>query len=421
MKSIRNVGKHFPRISTLLNNSLDFAWAITHNYLYPGKSKDRLIILDDIFPSLLAAFRITEYNAYLETFESAEVHSTGSAFFLARETRSFPQVVAEYERYYPQFKKRVFKFNRWRNLQSRLMYTVFLNNAFYFADMIEKYNVPFVFTLYPGGGFQLGIEESDRKLCRVCSLPNLKKIIVTQKVSRDYLLEGKFCDSDKVKFIYGGVHPLDRLTKNMVPKKYYKQDKNTFDICFVANKYMERGIDKGYDVFIEVAKSLSKMHKDMFFHIVGPFNPSDIDITALGDKIRFYGIRNTDFFTEFYSYMDIILSPNAPFVRRPGSFDGFPTGACIEAGLCGVAVFCADILGQNIAFNNGEEIVIISRDIQDICKAVDEYYDSLDSLYKLAQKGQEAFKKVYDIKAQMTPRVQILSDRIPIEFVKRSR
>jgi glycosyltransferase involved in cell wall biosynthesis len=409
MKSIMNLGKHIPRSSKLLNNSLDFAGAITHRYPDPSKSNDKLIILDDIFPSLVSAFRIAEYNAYLETFESAEVHSTGSAFASVRETRSFPQVVAEYEQYYPQFKKRVFKFNRWRSLQSRLMYTIFLNNAFYFADMIKKYNVSFVFTLYPGGGFQLGIEESDAKLQKVCSLPNLKKIIVTQKVSKQYLLEQIFCGADKVEFIYGGVLPSDRLIRNMVTKKYYMQDKNTFDICFVANKSMKRGIDKGYDVFIEVARFLSKMHQDILFHVVGPYDRSDIHIKDIDSKVKFYGIRYTDFFSEFYSRMDIILSPNIPFAVGLGSFDGFPTGACVEAGLCGVAVFCTDVLGQNIAFKNGDEIVIISRDVEEISSIMDEYYRNYDDLILLGKKGQEAFKRVFDIEAQMKPRLEILS------------
>jgi glycosyltransferase involved in cell wall biosynthesis len=409
----RNFLSHAPRVAGCLKNiagSLEDAKAIFQNRFPAERSKDRLIILDDIFPSLLSAFRIAEYNVYLNTFDTAEVHSTGAAFPLAGEKRGFSAVLSDYEKLYPSLGKRVFKFNRRRNLQGKLMYTIFLNNAFSFIDTIKKYNVPFVFTLYPGGGFQLGIEESDSKLRKVCSLPSLKKIIVTQKVSQQYLLERKFCEPSKVEFIYGGVLPSERLAKTMVPKKYYRQEKGTFDICFVANKQTIKGIDKGYDVFVEVARLLCKMHQDIFFHVVGPFDGADICVDDIASRIKFYGFKYTDFFAEFYPHMDMILSPNAPFVISPGSFDGFPTGACVEAGLCGVAVFCTDVLGQNSTFKDGEEIVLISRDIQDICRVIDKYYQNIGGLYQLARKGQEAFREVFDIEAQMKPRLRILSE-----------
>jgi len=120
----------------------------------------------------LSAFRIAEYNVYLREFERAEVHSTASAFRLVREERAFREVVDEYGHHYPQFAGRVLKFNRRRKLQCRLIYTVFLNNAFFFIDVIEKHNVPFVFTLYPGGGFALDYHVSDNKLSRVFYIIN---------------------------------------------------------------------------------------------------------------------------------------------------------------------------------------------------------------------------------------------------------
>jgi glycosyltransferase involved in cell wall biosynthesis len=101
-----------------------------------------------------------------------------------------------------------------------------------------------------------------------------------------------------VEFLYGGIFPTYSVGTSS--KKRYQMDKGTFDICFVAHKYTEKGVDKGYDVFIETARILSKARNDIFFHIVGPFHPTDIDVTDIKEKILFYGTRKTEFFLDFY-------------------------------------------------------------------------------------------------------------------------
>ena len=151
-----------------------------------------LIILDDIFPHLLSAFRIAEYNEYLDTFPKSLVYSTGTAFTIINELRSFCTVVKEYEAHYPKFAKRVLSYNASNTFKSKLVYMIFINNAYKFIDIIEKCQLPFVFTLYPGGGFKLNQEESDQKLLRVCSSPYFQKVIVTQKISHEYILKKSF-------------------------------------------------------------------------------------------------------------------------------------------------------------------------------------------------------------------------------------
>src|SRR3990170_9092520 len=147
---------------------------------------------------------------------------------------------------------------------------------------------------------------------------------------------------------------------------------------------MERGADKGYDVFVEAAKLISRAHEDAFFHVVGPFDETDVDISGLEGRITFYGTRPTEFFPSFYSRMDAIISPNAPFLLAPGAFDGFPTGGCIEAGSCGVAVFCTDPLEQNVAFEEDEEIVIVPRDAGAIGESVSWYHEHPEALRELS-------------------------------------
>lgn len=370
-----------------------------------------LIILDDIFPHLLSAFRIAEFNAYLSRYENAMVYSTAASFSVIGDDRTLNEVRDEYVGRYPEFEGRTLPFRK-RRLKARLIYFVFLQNARNFMQLLERSKTPFVFTLYPGGGFKLNQLDSDTILSKVCSLPNLAKVITTQKISHEYLLN--FLGPEKIEFIYGGVFPSDRLATLGVPRKHYQKDKRTFDICFVAFKYMAKGIDKGYDAFVEVARELCMLHDDIFFHVVGPYDASDIYVSDLKGRIKFYGVRKTEFFPEFYASMDIILAPNVPFTIFPGSFDGFPTGSCIEAGLCGVAVFCADVLNQNIAFKEGEEIVIIPLNVQEICKLIDRYYRDYDGLLQLARYGQEAFKAAFAIEAQLEKRFRILDNYLKV-------
>ena len=105
-----------------------------------------LVILDDIFPLRFSAFRIAEYNYYLETFSRSLVLSTGKAGML-KNHHNLSDVIVEYENFYPHFEGRVRKFDYNISINARLIYTVFINNIFNFIQFIEKNNIPFVFTL----------------------------------------------------------------------------------------------------------------------------------------------------------------------------------------------------------------------------------------------------------------------------------
>lgn len=368
--------------------------------LAKNKIPRKLAILDDVFPNLLTGFRIAEYNYYLENIKETNVYS---------EDINYAIHIEEYLRRYPQFKGSIHQgLMNVKTDEEQLFYTVFLNNIYRYLPLIEKLEMPFVFTLYPGGGLWLHQRESDYKLQKVCSSSLLRKVIVTQKITYDYLIDMGFVNEDKIEFIYGGVIPSDYYKKMYKEKHYYNKNKKTFDICFVANKYMEKGIDKGYDVFIDVCKALTKISDDIFFHVVGGFNEHDISIESLENRIKFYGTKYLEFFPDFYSKMDIILSPNKSFVLYPGSFDGFPTGCCVEAAFAGVAVFCTDDLNNNIAFKNNEEICIINRNVHDIVDKVMYYYSNTDELYDLSLKGKQKALEVFDIHKQMEQRVNLL-------------
>jgi glycosyltransferase involved in cell wall biosynthesis len=293
-------------------------------------------------------------------------------------------------------------------LSARLAYCVFLWNAHKYLPFIEKERVPFVFTLYPGGRFGLDDPESDQNLRRVFDSPYFRRVIVTQAITRDYLLQKGLCGSDQMEFIYGGVFPAHIFDGALADKPYYLEHKKTLDLCFVAHKYTDKGVDKGYDVFIEVAKLLKTRFSNLRFHIVGDFGRNDVDIAGIEDQICFYGPRHRGFFPSFYSGMDVILSPNKAFQLARGQFDGFPTGCCIEAGLSGVAVFCTDPLGMNHDFTNGRDLVIIPSDAPMIADVLGKYLTDPSQLYLIAKRGQSEFAKVFNLEQQMARRISLL-------------
>ena len=363
-----------------------------------------LLIIDDFFPNLITRFRVAEFNFYLSKFKSLIFSSYPN----------FESAYYDYAKLYPKFKKSIFPLSLIdiiRNRSPKLAYFVFLNNAYNFLNFINTFRVQFVFTLYPGGGFDLNDEISDQKLRLVLASKYFQKVIVTQKITYQYLLENSFCDERNIEFIYGAVIPSKKNCSIFpLEKKWFKTDKKTFDICFVAHKYMLQGMNKGYPIFIEVAKILSKINSSFSFHVVGDFNSSDIDLSEIESRVTFYGVQSeSSFFRKFYKFQDIILSPNLPFILYPGNFDGFPTASCVEAALHGVPVFCTDPLSQNIHFKDDIDISIISTDPQEITSKVLFYFHHPQKLHKLAKYGQYKCQEIFGNSYQLEPRYNLLN------------
>jgi len=421
--------------------------------------KYNLIIIDNQFPNLISSFRIAEFNEYLKKFKNSIIYSTQA---------QFDNMIGKYEKEFSQFRGRVLKFDKEKTINANLIYMLFIHNTLKFLSFIEKNQIPFVFTIYPGGGFKL-IQRSIKKelkkilslktiknrlflplfltiknhnyknsliifkdfwkfahftltndksyinnLKRVFSSPYFRKVIVTQKIIYNYLIKKNFCKTEDIEFIYGGVSPTDKYHIKNKLKIYYPFEKNSFDICFVAYKYIERGLDKGYDIFIDIAKKLYKQYDNIYFHVVGNFSEEDINVSEIRDRIKFYGFLETSQFIDFYKKQDIILSPNRSFVLNPGSFDGFLLGTCVEAGINGVALFISDTLNQNIVFKNNEEILIIKNNIPQILSLLDYYYKNPDKLYNLARKGTKKIWDTYNLQAQMKKRIELLSKYLNI-------
>lgn len=370
--------------------------------------KDGLLIFDDVFPDPCCGFRIAEYNAYLKVFPVSEVHSTGELIPLFDPSATFRSALRTYERSYPSYRGRVHRFNGFRKIDSALIYSNFLYTTSRVLELARRRDIPFVFGLYPGGLFRLNDARSDRLLTDICASPKLAGIIVTQRTSYSYIVEKNLFPKEHIHFIFG-VPALD--TTDFGPlrsRKIRGVDKTTFDICFVAHKWSPSGRDKGYDVFIEVGKRLVAADDAVRLHVVGPYVPSDWDLGSIGKKITFYGLQRGEFFRDFYSGMDVILSPNVPFVLAPGAFDGFPLTTCVEAARSGVAVCCTDELNENTMFADGQEILIVPHDADEIASRLEHYLKYYDELLMVAKRGKARFDAIYSHEGQIAPRLQVL-------------
>ena len=378
------------------------------------ETKD-LLILDTSFPHPVSSFRYQEFTSLLENFSNSVVLTTGEDLNALREYRPLEEVIKEFESVRPDLAGRTVATSHDISPNvGYLAYVVFQYNMMVFLAALEMSQIPFIFTLYPGGSFEVNVPESDSVLKRIFDSPLFRKVIVTQKLTYDYLIRKAFCNPDQIEFIYGVVTPIEMLEKPIV-KKYYGVDKNTLDICFVAHKYMAKGIDKGYDVFIEVAKNIVNLYDDVNFHVVGSFDESDIPIEGLEGRITFYGLKNSEWLCEFYQNQDVILSPNIPFVVHNGSFDGFPTASCTEAGANGVVILCSDPLGLNIKFTDWEDIVLIPHDAEKITEIISRLRADPGKIVEISKNSVIKIREIYSYENQILPRINLIQSQLDKE------
>lgn len=376
-----------------------------------GKKVD-IVILDDTFPTQKNGFRYLEYTAYLREFPSSLVLSSGAATHLVDNT-PHDMLILMYQRKYPVLGPRVFSRKGQFPLHlAKLIYIMFLHNVYASLQEIEDAGVPFIFTLYPGGGFALNNPSVDRQLRRVFASPCFRKVIVTQQVIYDYVVRKGLCPAGKIELIYGGVMPEVPAGGGRL-KRRWGFEKTRLDICFMAHKYTPRGEDKGYDVFIEVAKILQKRHNNIYFHVAGGFDRHVIDVSSLGDRIRFHGPLTADRFDSFFREIDIIISPNISGKIYSGSIDGFPTGCCVDAGMRGTAIFATDEFDSaRRCFVDGKDIVIINYDPLDVVDKVERYYANPEALRSVGERGIISLRDMHSMQSQLVPRINLLREAI---------
>jgi len=392
------------------------------DFIKRNKQQD-FVVIDSIFPQKEPyAFRNSEINEYfkkIKNFSSYTMYPMlpdSDAWFSHGYGMSFNDFAdnkKNYLNFYPDNKDRILFLEEEKKYNFKLAYSFFLAETYTLLPFYEKNKVPFVFVLYPGGAFGIDFNESDKMLEKIFKSDYFSGVIVTQLITKDYLLTKKMCPDNKIFYIYGG---FVQFNKNELGKKQlYKKDKNTFDICFVANKYSLGGIDKGYDLFIETAKMLCQKTTDIMFHVIGDFKSTEIDVSKINKRIKFYGIQKPTFLKEFYKKIDIFLSPNRPFSLFKGNFDGFPLG--IDPIFCGVAGFVSDELGMNNHYVDGKDIIIIKNNSNKIANKILFYYKNLRKLYKLSKEGLNLTQKLFDIDYQIDERIKVFRKFVKIDLL----
>lgn len=399
--------KTVSRIVNAIRHRVPFVLNAMPASLREARKQPRLLILDDLFPSLVSGFRIAEYHTYLKVFPSSEIYSSGDMATFANGAKSYQDALRLYRKAFPETGDRIRRFNPLVRMNASLFYTMFVANGLRFLSYVSRHQSKMILTIYPGGGFFLDNKECDDNLRKLFQSHQLVKAIVTQRVTFDYLLSKNLCSPERLVFIWGcAILPDDSETRTFPSDD--APDKPFVDICFVAHKYMRGGKDKGYDVFLETARLIVRGNPRARIHVVGGYDSADGHIAGLERCIHFHGCLENAALGVFLRRMDAIISPNAPFLLGPGRFDGFPTGACTHAGLAGVAVFACDMLRENTTFRDGVDIVIISRKPDEIADVVLYYINDPSRLVKLQRNCQEAFRRLYSYETQLAPRVSLL-------------
>ncbi len=145
-----------------------------------------LLILDDMIPCGFSPFRTLEYGHYLSFFNAKLLSLEGWHLWLSNE--DFSAAVTKLAMN-SEVKDRIVQFGAGLDAVARLAYVTFLGNAGKLMPFLEARQLPFIFQLYPGGGFKINEADSDKTLQHVVLSPLCRKVIVTQRLTHDYIID----------------------------------------------------------------------------------------------------------------------------------------------------------------------------------------------------------------------------------------
>jgi len=358
----------------------------------------RIVVLDDYFPRLETGFRVAEFSWLLEHHVVNEVMTT---------VAPLDEVAGPYRELHPELAELVTAYDAARLEQFDLAHVLFVTNAHRFLRDLVKAKLPFVLTIYPGGGLLLGTERGNRTLDDVFSSGLVRHVITTQPIVTDYI-RARFSRVPVTEIIGVTTNPLYFLPGAGARRSYFGSGKRRLDVCFVAYRYAPGGADKGYPQFLDMVRGLRTAGVPLTAHVVGSFSAGELPDDDLGDDLKFYPPMVSAELRDFYLGMDVIVSPNQPHILAHGAFDGFPTGSVVEAALSGVAMLCADELNQNRLFRNGRSILIEPPEADALARRLLRLFVEPNGLRRIAQSGLREARRHYSVEAQLEPRAAVL-------------
>ncbi|KQR95491.1 hypothetical protein ASG01_06505 [Chryseobacterium sp. Leaf180] len=379
---------------------------LTPRYFYNKEIKKfDLIIYDSIFPNPISGFRFAEFNSLLATFDKVKIIVNPIDYqSLNQKADDHKNDLNLLKKTNPKSYTKTFVGSVKDIKNTKLFYCVFLNNIYESLPQLEKNKIGFVFTLYPGGGFDTKDEVALKKLEQVLSSKYFKGVIVTQQFTHDFITESFGCPENKILNIFGCIVPQNSI--NITRTRRF-QNGMKVQVCFCAAKYTEIGADKGYDIFIETAKILISKGYNIHFNIIGGYGSKVISIDGLEKFFTFYGYKKYEDLQAIFLDQDIIVSPNRPFVLNVGSFDGFPLGAVVEAVLNGAVPIVTDELKQNTVFSS-DEIMIVKPNAEETAEKIEKLIAAPELLNSISKKAQKKFREIYSESYQLDKRIDYI-------------
>lgn len=371
-------------------------------YYVKGKYKYKIILIDDIMPSVLSPWRSNEYNDICREFENVMVLTNQSEYHKYDNGNSYYENIKLLSKDYYFLSKSIRPLNLFTNINTQLIYFVFYKNVSQYFDIIERKRLNFAFTLYPGGGFNINCKATEKRLTLICNSIYFKGLIVNQYHVKKYLINNNICEEKNINLIPGvPINLFNRVSYNII------KDTNKLKLLFFANKYCDHGMDKGFDTFIEVAKILSTKNLNIEFHVIGSFSKKDLHDEKQHYKIFFHGSLSENSYFKILAETHIILSPNRPFILNKFGFDGFPLSTCVDASLFSNLIMATDYFDEASSMNliNNIDFIKINNDEIKICQRIIELYNDAVLLKTIANNGKQKISKIYSYDNQLIPRL----------------
>ncbi len=187
---------------------------ILRDLFYRKKIHEDVIIVDSVFPpSQPLGFRVTEINGLLRINDRIQAYTMypmkpqKEAWFKHGYGKTLERFSDDFNGYlkdFPYNKDRIHYLSPFCRYSAKLAYSYFLAETFTLLPFYERFNIPFVFILYPGGAFGLNNSSSDAMLRRIFASPCFRKVITTQRVTREYLFNHNLCELERIEHLYGG-------------------------------------------------------------------------------------------------------------------------------------------------------------------------------------------------------------------------
>jgi glycosyltransferase involved in cell wall biosynthesis len=367
-------------------------------------ARSGIVIVDDYFPDVGTGFRIAEFSWLLKRDVVSEVLTT---------SRPLSEKIAWYSAAHPLLWQRVHSYDEARLDRHELAYVLFLNNADHYLEIFERLSLPFVVTLYPGGGLYLGDESAEAKIDRVLGSRMLRHVITTQPIVTERVKRSVDTQRVGVTEILGLVVDPEYLGPGPGHRvDYFGSGDERLRLCFVAHRYTADGSDKGFPQFVETVRRLEEAGVPVEGNVVGGFTADDLSPRDRGLPITFFGTLPTVELRAFLARQHVIVSPTKTDTLAVGAFDGFPTGATVEAALAGVAVIASDGRQQNRLFRDGRDIVIVPPDADAIVERLTAVLRRPGELRRIAQAGLATARDGYSVDRQLWARREILQSAL---------